>query len=105
MIVGVKHAGSSALAELEPLLSQLRMLPELNEKQPGVFYRKSRAFLHFHEDPVGLFADVRLGESFERLEVTTPDQQGALLRRIHAAGCSGSNRPRTLAGFSTVRSR
>ena len=29
------------------------------EKKRGVFYFKSRAFLHFHEDPKGMFADIR----------------------------------------------
>jgi hypothetical protein len=85
MIVGMKHAGAQVLEVLEPLLAQLRQLPELTEKRPGVFYRKSRAFLHFHEDPAGLFADVRRVQSFERFEVTTPAQQADLLRRVRDA--------------------
>jgi hypothetical protein len=67
---------------LSSLLAQLRELPDVREKSPGVFYRKSRAFLHFHEDPAGLFADVRLAGEFERFEVTTVEQQRALLRRV-----------------------
>ena len=64
------------------MLAEFRLLPELTEKKPGVFYRKSRAFLHFHEDPAGLFADVRLAAEFERFEVTTPGQRASFLRHV-----------------------
>ena len=69
----MKHAGPAALNELEPLLKDLRTLPGLKEKTRGVFYRNSKAFLHFHEDPDGLFADLRFaGEGdFERFRVAT----------------------------------
>jgi hypothetical protein len=43
---------------------------------------KARAFLHFHDDPSGIFADVRLSEDFTRLAVTTRSQQSDLLERI-----------------------
>jgi hypothetical protein len=68
----MKHAGSAALDLLEPLTVQLRALPGMTEKKRGVFYRKSRAFLHFHEDPMGLYADVRAddGKDFDRFDVT-----------------------------------
>jgi hypothetical protein len=68
----VKHAGPAALARLSGLLAVLRDIGDLNEKRPGIFYRKSRAFLHFHEDPAGLFADVRdqAGIDFDRFDVT-----------------------------------
>ena len=56
----MKHAGEEALATLAPLLVRVRQLEPLREMKPGIFYLKSRAFLHFHEDPKGLFADVRL---------------------------------------------
>ena len=77
----MKHATSAALDDLEPLLAELRMLPGLTEKSRGVFYRKSRAFLHFHEDPKGLFADVRNadGSDFERIDVTEPPGRAALM--------------------------
>ncbi len=84
----MKHARPAALAALTglaPLLDSLRERDALNEKSPGVFYLRSRAFLHFHEDPAGLFADVRLaGDDFERFEVTSREQQRVLLRKIDA---------------------
>jgi hypothetical protein len=78
----VKHAGAETLSQLEPLIAALRQISGLREQKTGIFYRGSRAFLHVHEDPAGLFADVRLTETFERFEVTTTQQQEALLRRV-----------------------
>ncbi len=68
----MKHASPGALDRLGDLLAALRAIDGLNEKRPGIFYRKSRAFLHFHEDPAGLFADIRdnAGVDFDRFEVT-----------------------------------
>ncbi len=78
----MKHAGPGTLARISPLLKELRARPALREKRPGVFYLKSRAFLHFHDDPVGIFADVRLADEFVRLPVTSGSQQTDLLERI-----------------------
>lgn len=79
----MKHAGPAALDRLEPLLVQIRFLPGLIEKSRGVFYRKGKAFLHFHEDPAGQFADVRFeGAEFERLRVETEEDRAALLERL-----------------------
>ena len=55
------------------------------EKTHGVFYFRSKAFLHFHEDPSGLHADVRLGADFSRFRVETAEERDALLERIGAA--------------------
>jgi len=81
----MKHAGPAALDQLEPLLAVLRDLPALREKRRGTFYRGSRAFLHFHEDPAGLFADVRIDAEFERVRVSTAKERERLLRRVRAA--------------------
>jgi hypothetical protein len=94
----MKHASESTLQELSSLLERLRSFNELVEKRPGVFYRKSKAFLHFHEDPEGIFADVRLEveSPFIRLPVTTDVQQLALITKIgHALrSTSKSKAPR-----------
>lgn len=78
----MRHAGPDTLARIAPLLEALRALPALREARPGVFELKSRAFLHFHDDPSGVFADVRLAHEFVRLPVTSPSQQADLLERI-----------------------
>ena len=76
----MKHAGPDALAQLAPLLDRLRALGRLTERQPGIFYLRSSAFLHFHEDPAGLFADVKAdGKAFTRLPVNNAKEQDALV--------------------------
>ncbi|MEI9988209.1 MAG: hypothetical protein WDN69_37000 [Aliidongia sp.] len=80
----MKHATPEALRQLTELLERLRAVPGLVEKRPGVFYRKGRAFLHFHEDPAGLFADWRPGEEWLRLAVGTAEGQEALLAALSA---------------------
>src|SRR6185369_12107452 len=53
------------------------------ERTPGSFYRKSKAYLHFHEDPSGIYADVKLsGTEFTRFPVTTAPEQDHLLSVI-----------------------
>jgi len=78
----VKHAGAAALDALEPLVAKIRSHASLREKGRGVFYRKGRAWLHFHEDPAGLFADLFDGSEWSRLRVSEPGEQRALLARI-----------------------
>jgi len=77
----MRHAREEDLDRLEPLLAQLRALPGLTEKKRGTFYRKSRAFLHFHEDPKGLFADIRdaADADFDRIDVTEESGRARLL--------------------------
>ena len=78
----MKHAGAEAIAKLERYLRQVRKRDQLREARPGIFYLKSRAFLHFHEDKKGLFADVKLTHDFSRFPVNTLKQQEKLLERI-----------------------
>jgi hypothetical protein len=79
----MKHAGPDTIAKLHPLLERLRKRILLVERKSGTFYLKSRAFLHFHEDPAGIFADVRLdGAEFTRLRVTTAAEQSMLLTLV-----------------------
>jgi len=79
----MRHATPQDLERIAPLLHDLRTLDGLTERTPGVFYRRSRAFLHFHGDPDGIFADVRLrGDEFERMPVSSRGAQAALLRRV-----------------------
>ena len=80
----MKHAGTDALDDLEDLLVAIRQLGGLKEKKRGIFYRKSSSFLHFHEDPTGLFADLRNSDDFRRHPVNTPAQRHRLLARISA---------------------
>jgi hypothetical protein len=77
----MKHAGAQALDQIELILAALRRLEGLTEKSRGVFYLGRAAFLHFHEDPTGLFADVKIGASFVRFPVNSRAEALALLHR------------------------
>jgi len=88
----MKHAGPDALDKLEPLLERLRKRGALTERKRGLFYRGSRAFLHFHEHGEELFADMRVGDDFKRFPATKSREQAALLKALDAA-LSGSARP------------
>ena len=82
----MKHASAHALEKLAPLIERLRALPGLVERTPGSFYHRSGAFLHFHEDPAGLFADAKLDfKLFERHRVSTRAEQSALLKAVAIA--------------------
>ena len=81
----MRHVTAAGLDVLDDVLSELRGVDGLKEKSRGVFYRGSRAFLHFHEDPSGLYADVRLEADFERMRVTTKAERKRLLSVVRVA--------------------
>lgn len=79
----MKHAGTDTLEQLAEFLEKLRQRKVLKEKSPGIFYLKSKAFLHFHDDPSGIFADVKLDQqNYSRYRVSTRTERAALLKRI-----------------------
>jgi hypothetical protein len=80
----MRHAGPQTLDQLELLLTALRRCPGLREKSLGVFYHKSKALLHFHEDAAGLFADLRTGSDWERFAVSTAAERRRLLTTVKA---------------------
>ena len=81
----MKHAGPDALDQIEPMLAKIRKLEGLKEPRRGTFYRGSSAFLHFHEDPAGMFADIKLDGDFQRFRVTTRKEIDAFLARTARA--------------------
>jgi hypothetical protein len=76
----MKHAGEAALDAIEPMLIELRQLEGMRERKRGLFYRKSSAFIHFHEDPAGIFVDLRRDGGWLRLPVNTPSERRQLVR-------------------------
>jgi len=79
----MRHITPGRLATIEPLLERLRGVDGLVERSTGVFYRRSRAFLHFHEDGDDIYADVRLGgDDFDRRRVSTAREQDALVTAV-----------------------
>lgn len=82
----MKHADSKALAQIASLLGDIRQrVPPLKEKQPGIFYLKSTAFLHFHHDPSGIFADLKVDGSWVRYPANNNNEWAALLAALDEA--------------------
>jgi len=86
----MRHANAADLDRLETLLSELRAIPGLIEKRRGVFYWKSRAFLHFHADDEVAYADVRLaGADFDRIALDAASKQRRLVAAIRRCVTAG----------------
>jgi hypothetical protein len=81
----MKHATDAALGAISDLLDKIRTRSELKEKKLGVFYRKSKAFLHFHEDQSGMFADLNTGQQFERFPVNSLQERRTFFAAIDRA--------------------
>ena len=81
----MKHASRQTLEQLTTLLTQISAVSGLRARSLGVFYFKSKPFLHFHEDPTGLYADLRVTGEFERYPVNTDSERAALLAEIDRA--------------------
>ena len=80
----MKHAGDATLDQLEDLLREVRKHAFLRERRRGAFYRKSVGILHFHEDPAGLFADLKVDGEWQRFSVNSKAEQKALLKELAA---------------------
>jgi hypothetical protein len=85
----MKHAGDQALDQIEALLRDVRQIDGLSERGRGKFYRQSVAVLHFHEDPAGMFADLKVRGDWRRLPVNTPAQCHALIAAVQRVAGSG----------------
>jgi len=82
----MRHATDAALDELDELLDEIRKrYPILRERKRGAFYRGGQGWLHFHEDPAGLFADLKIDGSFVRFRVSTTTERNDLLRRMRGS--------------------
>lgn len=86
----MRHATREDLDRIEALLAELRGLSPLHERQRGYFSRDSRAFLHFHEHAGDLYADVRLDSKFQRMKVTSRNEQAYFLSQVREALQRGS---------------
>ena len=79
----MRHAGAAALDRLDGLLQQVRRRqPQLKERKRGAFYRGGQGWLHFHEDPAGLFADLKVDGEWTRFAIDTAAERKVLLQRL-----------------------
>lgn len=87
----MRHARDEDLVPLADVLTSLRATESLTETRPGIFYRRSKAFLHFHAHDDDLYADVRTDEreGFVRVRVTTKAEQRRLLSSVRRSLARG----------------
>jgi len=78
----MRHARTEALDQLEEVLAALRTLASIRERTRGVFYLRGQAFTHFHEDPSGLYADLRRNAEFDRFPVNTIQERSNYLAAV-----------------------
>lgn len=71
------RAGPDALKALSPLLRQLREIKGVKETQPGTFYARRDAYIHFHDDDGRLSADLKKpgGAGFDRFPLASAPEQ------------------------------
>ena len=85
----MKHAGPAALDTIEDVLEAVRRHDGLRERKRGSFYHRSAGFLHFHEDPAGMFADLKEGGDFVRYRINSASEKkrfvAAVRRALHSA--------------------
>jgi hypothetical protein len=53
----MKHATEEGLRPITDLLDEIRREARVKERLTGIFYSRGKAFLHFHEDPRGIFGE------------------------------------------------
>jgi hypothetical protein len=78
----LRHARDEDLDRIEALLEEIRAAAggALKEKKRGCFYLKSKGFLHVHEDPKGMFADIE----DDRIRVDEAAGAAEVLARVAA---------------------
>jgi hypothetical protein len=79
----MKHASGEALNKISALLVIVRTQVDLKERKPGIFYKKAQAFLHFHEDPSGIFADLKIGVKFIRFPINNCKEWDKFISAFH----------------------
>jgi len=59
------HCPYEKLKDIESVLEEIRKLDGIKEPKPGIFYFKSKGFLHFHIDKDNnRWADIRDGKDW-----------------------------------------
>ena len=87
MVTAEQQTQAARLLEAVAGIEGLRQKPA-----GGNWYFRSRAFLHFHVDARGLYADVKLGDAWVERTFDDADECDALIAEITAY--VEANRPR-----------
>ena len=77
----IADAKPSDIADLAPLLTEIRENMLLKEKSPGCFYLKSKGVLHFHVKGARRYAHVFDGSDWLEIDIK-PSPSVALQKKI-----------------------
>lgn len=80
----MKRISPEGLDTLHSLLVSLRSIPQIVERKPGVFYCRSKAFLHFHEEKGELYADISTADGWVRYPVNNFSDITKLLTAVES---------------------
>ena len=69
-------------ATLEMLLNFLRSYKILSEVKPTNFHLNGKGFIHFHDEPDGLWADIFLSKGRLRMPANTASEQADVIGTI-----------------------
>ena len=64
---------------LSILLNFLRSYEILNEVKPTYFHLNGKGFIHFHDEPDGLWADIFLSRRVKRMPANTASEQADVI--------------------------
>ena len=67
---------------LSILLNFLKSYEILNEVEPTNFNLNGKRFIHFHDEPVGLWADIFLSKGVLRMPANTASEQADVIGTI-----------------------
>ena len=67
---------------LEMLLNFLRSYEILSEMKPTNFHLNGKGFIHFHDEPDGLWADIFLSKGRLRMPANTASEQADVIGTI-----------------------
>ena len=86
----MSRARKSTLQQLAPFLEEVRALgiDRLVEKANGAFYQGRVGILHFHEDSEGVYADVKVGGAWQRVQVDRGHGKRTVIGLLRKQYCS-----------------
>ena len=74
--------GQETVEALARLLNFLRSYEILSEVKPINFHLDGKGFIHFHDEPDGLWADIFLSKGRLRMPVNTASEQAGVIGSI-----------------------
>ena len=76
------HCPPEKLQDIEDVLEKIRSLEKLKEKGVGIFYLKSKPFLHFHFKDDHRYAHVKKGSQWEEVPLNKKSDKAQFTKTV-----------------------